>query len=224
VTLADVSASTQHMVKLLRFSLFIALVLAVPIIPFFLWGERFEAWLGQWLTPAPSGKTVFWLTIAALSTDVFLPVPSSLISTFAGTVLGVWLATLASWLGLTAAAVFGFAAARAIGRPLAVRFSSELELDRLDRLSERFGPRVLVLVRALPVLAEASVLLFGATRLSWRRFLPPVALANLGIAALYSVLGHFGRTQHVMPYVLAASVALPLLATTMVRWRVSSKP
>jgi membrane protein DedA with SNARE-associated domain len=100
-----------------------------------------------------------------------------------------------------------------------VRISSEAELERLDRLSERFGPRLLVLVRALPVLAEASVLLFGATRLSWRRFLLPVALANLGIAAAYSVFGYFGRTENVTFYVLAASVALPLLATTMVRWR-----
>jgi uncharacterized membrane protein YdjX (TVP38/TMEM64 family) len=205
--------------KLLRALLLITLVLAIPIIPFFIWGERFEAWLEQWLTPRPSGAAIFWLTIAALSTDVFLPIPSSLISTFAGTELSIPLATLASWLGLTAAAVFGFAVARAFGRPLAVRFSNAAVLDPLDRLSERFGPRMLVLVRALPVLAEASVLLFGAARLSWRRFLPPVVLANLGIAVAYSVLGHFGRTQNVTPYVLAASVALPLSATTMVRWR-----
>jgi uncharacterized membrane protein YdjX (TVP38/TMEM64 family) len=205
--------------KLLRVSLLIALVLAVPIIPFFVWGERLEVWLEQWLAPSSSGQTVFWLTIAALSTDVFLPVPSSLISTFAGMMLSIPLATLASWLGMTAAAVFGFAVARAFGRPLAVRFSSEAELERLDRLSERFGPRLLVLVRALPVLAEASVLLFGATRLSWLRFLLPVALANLGIAAAYAVFGYFGRIENVMLYVLAASVALPLLASTMVRWR-----
>jgi hypothetical protein len=79
---------------------------------------------------------------------------------------------------------------------------------------------LLVLFRALPVLAEASVLLFGATRLSWIRFFVPVALANLGIAAAYSILGHFGRMQHVTWYVLAASIALPLFATTMVRWRI----
>jgi hypothetical protein len=78
---------------------------------------------------------------------------------------------------------------------------------------------LLVLFRPLPVLAEASVLLFGATRLSWVRFLVPVSLANLGIAAAYSLLGNFGRTQHALLYVLAASIAIPLLATTMVRWR-----
>jgi membrane protein DedA with SNARE-associated domain len=205
--------------KLLKVSLLVAVVLAVPILPFLLWGEQLERWLTEWLTPPPAGQTIFWLTTAALSTDVFLPVPSSLISTLAGTVLSIPLATLASWLGMTAGAILGFAIARAFGRPLAMRFTSEAELDRMDRLSERFGPRVLVLVRALPVLAEASVLLFGATRLSWRRFLPPVALANFGIATAYSVLGYYGRTQNVMLYVLAASVALPLLATTMVRWR-----
>jgi membrane protein DedA with SNARE-associated domain len=207
--------------KLLRVSLLIAFVLAVPIIPFVLWGERLERWVTDWLTPPPAGHTVFWLTTLALSTDVFLPVPSSLISTLAGSMLNIPLATLASWSGMTAGAILGFGLARAFGRPLAVRLASEAELDRLDRLSERFGPRALVLVRALPVLAEASVLLFGATRLSWRRFLPPVALANLGIAAAYSVLGYYGRTQNMLPYVLAASIALPLLATTMVRWRVS---
>lgn len=205
--------------KLVRASLLIAVVLAVPIVPFVFWGERLERWLTEWLTPPPAGQTIFWLTTAVLSTDVFLPVPSSLVSTLAGTVLSIPLATLASWLGMTAGAILGFAVARAFGRPLAVRLSSEAELDRLDRLSERFGPHVLVLVRALPVLAEASVLLFGATRLSWRRFLPPVALANLSIAAAYSVLGYYGRTQNMMLYVLVASVALPLLATTMVRWR-----
>jgi uncharacterized membrane protein YdjX (TVP38/TMEM64 family) len=204
---------------LLRASVLIAAVLAIPIIPFFLFGERVEATVEHWLSPPPSGSTIFLLVVTVLATDVFLPVPSSLVSTLAGTQLSIPLATLASWLGLSLGASLGFGVARALGRPLAVRLAGAEDLARLDRLSERLGPRLLVLLRALPVLAEASILLFGATRLSWMRFFVPVALANLGIAAAYSILGHYGRTQHVTLYVLAASIVLPLLATTMVRWR-----
>ena len=75
----------------------------------------------------------------------------------------------------------------------------------------RLGPLVLVLARPVPVLAEASVLLFGTTRLSWWWFLVPVALSNLGIAAVYSALGDLVAFWIALP----ASVALPLLAATM---------
>ncbi|MEX2141134.1 MAG: VTT domain-containing protein [Pirellulales bacterium] len=209
---------------LLRTAVLIAVALAIPIVPFLWFGERVEATVERWLSPPPSNSSVFLVVVTVLATDVFLPVPSSLVSTLAGTQLSIPLATLASWLGLSLGASLGFGVARAVGRPLAVRLASAADLDRMDRLSERFGPRLLVLFRALPVLAEASVLLFGATRLSWIRFFVPVALANLGIAVAYSILGYYGRTQHVTWYVLAASIALPLLATTMVRWRMPVSP
>lgn len=204
---------------LLRAAVLVAAVLAIPIIPFLLFGEHVEAAVERWLMPPPSGSTIFLFVVMLLATDVFLPVPSSLVSTLAGTQLSIPLATLASWLGLSLGACLGFGVARALGRPLAARLAGAEDIARMERLSDRFGPRLLVLFRALPVLAEASVLLFGATRLSWTRFFVPVALANLGIAGAYSVLGHYGRTQNLTLYVLAASIAIPLLAATMVRWR-----
>jgi uncharacterized membrane protein YdjX (TVP38/TMEM64 family) len=212
------------MSKLARVATLIALALLIPVVPFLLWHESFEALVARWLSPPPSSSTIFLLVVAVLATDVFLPVPSSFVSTLAGTQLDVGLATLASWFGMTVGAVAGFALARAFGRPWAVRFTSQRELDALDRLSERLGPCLLVLFRPLPVLAEASVLLFGTTLLAWWRFLTPVALANLGIAAAYSLLGYYGKTQNMMPYVLAGSVALPVLAATIVRWRTVARP
>ncbi len=185
-------------------------------------GDRIEAAVALWLSPPPSDSMVFLLVVAVLATDIFLPVPSSVVSTLAGAQLSIPQATLASWLGLTLGASLGFGVARTFGRPLATRLVGADELTRLDRLSDRFGPALLMLFRALPVLAEASVLLFGTTQLAWTRFLAPVALANLGIAGAYSILGHYGRTQHVLWYVVAASIAIPLLATTLVRWRTAT--
>jgi uncharacterized membrane protein YdjX (TVP38/TMEM64 family) len=155
--------------------------------------------------------------IGVLASDVLLPVPSSFVSTLAGSRLGVWIGAAAIWLGMTAGAVGGFALARWFGRPLAERFVAADDLHRMQGLSDRAGPGMLVLTRALPVLAEASVLLLGAMRLPWRRFLPAVALANLGLALAYAALGHFAYQNGHLAVALVASIALPVLATTLSR-------
>jgi uncharacterized membrane protein YdjX (TVP38/TMEM64 family) len=198
--------------------LIICLALLVPIVPFIGFGETIDERVGEWLDPPPPPLTIALGTIAILSTDVFLPVPSSAVSTVAGAQLGIAGAAVASWLGLTIGAVIGFALARLFGRPLAERFAKPEDLDRMDLVAQRYGARILIAARALPVLAEASVLMLGTTQLAWRKFLPAVMLSNLGIALVYAVLGHFARNQGELPLALAASIALPVLAATMARW------
>jgi hypothetical protein len=53
--------------------------------------------------------------------------------------------------------------------------------------------------------------------LAWRRFLAPVAVANFGIAAVYSACGHYASQWDALPLALAASIALPVLAATIAR-------
>ncbi len=165
---------------------------------------------------------MFWTSSPHLSTDVLLPIPSSVVSTFAGSQLGAPLATLASWLGMTIGATVGFVLARAVGRPLAARLIEPRDLDRMELLTRRFGPKTLVLCRALPVLAEASVLLVGVMRLPWRAFFVPVALANLGIALAYSLLGSYSAERGLLLWAIVGAVALPLLATALMRHRLGA--
>ena len=201
----------QHLFRLL---LLVAIVLAIPILPFLGFGEALEARMTGWLSDTLPPTTVTILVIGLLASDIFLPVPSSVVSTFAGKMLGFWAGTAATWCGLTSGAVFAFWLVRVCGRPLAKRLSSDEELARMDALAARFGVLVLVLTRPVPVLAEASVLLMGTTRLAWWRFLLAVGLSNLGLAAVYALLGD--RVQ--LPYAAAAALALPLLAAAIARW------
>jgi uncharacterized membrane protein YdjX (TVP38/TMEM64 family) len=199
--------------ELLKYTLLVSVVLTIPILPFLGFGpwleERIERQLQDQLPPAVVAVSV----IGLLATDVFLPIPSSVVSTMAGNSLGFVAGTAASWLGMTLGAVFGFALARTLGRPLALRFAGEEDLARIDAAGSRFGPLVLVLARPIPVLAEASILFLGATRLGWRPFLLATALSNLGIAAVYAALGNLAQ----LPIALAASIALPLVAATLAR-------
>ena len=194
-----------------------AAVLAVPIIPFLILGSAFEADVEEWFRREWSLKLRFALVVVLLSADLLLPVPSSMVSTYAGGVMGLWPAAAASWLGMTLGAVIGFALARLLGRPFAARRTSSADAAALASLASRFGPLALVLTRALPILAEACVLLLGAAGLSWRRFLIPVAIANLAIAVTYSACGVYFQGRDSLPAAVIAAGVLPLLAALATR-------
>jgi len=199
------------------------IVLAIPIVPFLIWGQRIEAWGESFIAEPPSKGVTAMLIIGLLSTDILLPVPSSLVSTLAGSQLGLLGGTLASWLGMTIGAVIGFSIAKAFGRAVALRFTSEDDLEQMESLTNRLGPATLIVTRAVPVLAEACVLLVGVHQLSWRRFLPPVLLANLGIAVAYSAFGEFAAANEWLPAALGIAIALPLLLLFIARrWLAST--
>jgi uncharacterized membrane protein YdjX (TVP38/TMEM64 family) len=164
------------------------------------------------------------IVVGVLATDVLLPVPSSVISTIGGVRLGWFLGTLASWLGMTLGAVLGFAIARKWGRPVVLWFSRDSDLTRMQSANDRFGVVLLIVTRAVPVLAEATVLLMGVQRMPWQSFLPPILLSNLGIALAYSAFGDIAGRHLWMPALLAVAIALPLLLSAILSRIFPPKP
>ena len=89
----------------------------------------------------------------------------------------------------------------------------------MKSISDRYGPVALIMTRGVPVLAEASVLLMGIHRLSWRRFLPPVLVSNLVLSVVYARFGAFAQENEWLGLALGVSIAVPvLLATIMGKW------
>ena len=193
-------------------------VLAVPIVPFLIFGQdRVETVLAQWRQSPPPLAIVASAVVALLATDIFLPIPSSLVSTLAGWQLGAIGGAAASWVGMNLGAALGFALARRYGQPLVAWLTRADDLARTRQLAEQFGPALLVLGRGVPVLAEATVLLVGMHGLSWRRFLPPVLLSNLGLALAYAVFGQIAERHQWLPLALAVSIAVPVLLAAAFR-------
>lgn len=196
-----------------RWMLVIAVVLAVPILPFLWFGQAAALQVTDWLDRSCPPGIAAASVIGLLAVDILLPVPSSVVSTFAGKVLGFWGGTVASCLGMTIGAVVAFGLVRMVGRPLARRLSTEDDLNRTETQADRYGILILILARPIPVFAEASVLLMGVMQLGWWRFLFAVGLSNLGIAAAYAALGD--RVQ--LPIALVASIAVPLIFGVIAR-------
>ena len=192
-------------------------ILAIPIVPFLLFGTRVEAWFAAWKENPPAAPAVAAVVIGLLATDIFLPIPSSVVATLAGYQLGALGGTAATWAGMTIGAVIGFALARWLGPAFVTWMTRQADLKRTQMLTQRFGPLILVLGRGVPVLAEATVLLMGMHGLSWRRFLPPVLLANLGLAVAYAAFGELAGKYQLLPLALGVSIALPVVMVALFR-------
>jgi hypothetical protein len=129
-------------------------VFALVILPFVLWGDRFDAWAHALLDHEPRGLMPPLICIALLAGDVVLPVPSSLVSTAAGYWWGLWGGALVVMLGMTLGSWLGYVlGAKASGLR---RWMGEGEAERMHRLFARHGEWIVVMLRPVPVLAEAS--------------------------------------------------------------------
>jgi len=191
--------------------LFMAVVVLIPVIPFLFFGASMESWAEQWRERPQSREVTAAVVFGLLAGDIFLPTPSSMVSTFAGWQLGAVGGTIVSWAGMSFGAIVGFALARRFGPAFARWFTKEEDLGRIDAIAERYGAATLLLTRCVPVLAEASVLIMGAHRLKWRSFLPPVLLGNLGLSLAYAGFGDEAQKHQWLPYALAISIGLPVL-------------
>jgi uncharacterized membrane protein YdjX (TVP38/TMEM64 family) len=185
------------------------LVTAV-LVPFLLFGGAFTTF-AEWLTRGTLPVRVLVpAVIALLALDVVLPVPSSLISAAAGAVMGFWGGTVTVWLGMTAGCILGYAAGARIA-PLARRFIGDADLRRAGQLLDRHGMWALAACRAVPVLAEASVVFSGLTRTRLRPFLLISSLSNLAIAATYSAVGHYALQVDSFLLAFLGALTLPAL-------------
>lgn len=201
--------------RLFSNTLLLLVVLLIPIIPFVIFGDTSEAWFQQHIIDNRTLSGGFVITalsiIAALVVDILLPVPSSAVLTFAGAKFGFVLATIIGWCGLTLAAVAGYGIGYFLSRSRVARFSKREEVEIASDWFARYGHWLLAGFRALPVLAEASVLLAGIYRMRLADFWPPVLLANFVIAAIYALLGSVAAQTGWFGIAFWLSAILPVL-------------
>jgi len=126
--------------------------------------------------------------------------------------LGFAAGAVTNFAGMTFGCLLGYRAGR-----LARRGAD----DKLKDLWARHGEWTLILTRAVPVLAEASVLFAGMTAMPFRRFLFLTSLANAGIGTLYAAVGAYAMEWNSFLAAFLGSLAVPALAQAIMRipWR-----
>jgi uncharacterized membrane protein YdjX (TVP38/TMEM64 family) len=200
-----------------RWILLVALVLAVILVPFVMFGSSLDASAEAWVRSARERPLTVAAAVALLLTaDVFAPVPSSIVSTLSGVFLGAIGGAAASALGLSLGCVVGYFVGGRIGRPAARSLLGSDEIERLESGWSRFGDGFVVVARPVPVLAEASTLFAGMSRMPLGRFFTLTALANVGISIVYATVGAWAANVQAFWLALTAAIVLPGLAMLVV--------
>jgi membrane protein DedA with SNARE-associated domain len=200
----------------------VILLLAAILTPFLLFERQIEAALGAVFAAARGHP---WLgggvIVALLAGDAVLPVPSSLVSAFAGAAYHWRLGAAIIWIGMCLGCVFAYALGMSAGRFLALPLVGEAQLRKARRLFTDIGPALLIVARAVPVLAEASALAAGAARMPFAPFMISTSVANAGVAVAYAATGAAAVSNGSFLIVFIGLVTIPAIGWTV--WRVVLK-
>lgn len=187
-----------------------ALVLALIIVPFAFYGDAVDAWAKGFIDGARADPVTTALVLGGLlAGDIVLPVPSSVVSTACGLLLGLLPGLLVSFAGMTVSSLAGYAIGRWGGRRMLRRLLGENEVARFDDWTRKFGDWTVVACRPVPVLAEASVLIAGAARMSFGRYIAMVSLSNLAVSTVYAVAGALSARINSFLIAFLLSLAVP---------------
>ena len=142
-------------------------------------------WMGR------AGAVPALVGVGLLTVDVALPVPSSLVMIVHGALFGVALGSALTLVGSLGAALLGFAIGRRGGR-LLERFVPAAERERADRLLARWGALAVIVTRPVPILAETTTVMAGASRMGWRELAAAALVGSIPQALLYASAGALG--------------------------------
>jgi uncharacterized membrane protein YdjX (TVP38/TMEM64 family) len=195
-------------------------LLAIVIVPFVLFGGQIDAWTSAFIKGPRRHPGVVSLVLGGLlGSDILFPVPSSIVSTACGLLLGFVRGTLTSLAGMIVSCGIGYALAAGLGRPFVNRMVGDDSMHHFEDLDKRFGSWAIILARPVPVLAEVSVLFAGLGRMPFGRFFLLTTLSNLGISTVYAAIGAYAADLNAFLLAVAGSVLLPGIGMLVLRSR-----
>ena len=208
---ADVDSPTPDRSRML---IVVAVLVAIVIIPFALWGDQMESAAPRLVQNQAAAWAIAVVGVVLLIADVLLPIPSSVVSITLCLLLGPGWGAAAIFVGMMGAFALGYL----VGR-----------LTPVTRLRRWVGPRVwdevaatapvarflwIAASRPVPVLAEVTALFAGTMRLPLAPSLASAGTASLLVAAAYAVIVWLGVHQSSWPIAafILASALLPAAA------------
>ncbi len=126
--------------------------------------------------------------IGLLVADIILPVPSSLVMIANGALFGLAWGTFLSLVGNLGAALTGFFIGRR-GELLLARFVPPKERNRANDLLAEWGLLAIIITRPVPLLAETTMIMAGASTVKWKPMILASLAGSLPISLLYALTG-----------------------------------
>ena len=171
--------------KSIFYPLIISIVIILVTFAFF---QSFEGYFSDVLHELKENPLQFAIfSFLILSTDIILPVPSSIVLYINGFFLGPISGALVSICGLMVGAVIGYY----IGSSGSNYFKPEKNL-KAQKIMSKYGPAAIFLTRGIPVLSESICFVCGYNKINLKRYLILNFIGYLPICFLHSIFGNLG--------------------------------
>ena len=202
--------------------LLICVLLALIIVPFMIWGAKFDATLNldgarAWMEQY--GRWAWLAGIVLLVADILLPIPSTVVMSALGWMYGWLMGGLICTAGSMLSGIVAYVICRVLGRPAAKWIAGEEGLARGEEVFAKGGGWMVALSRWTPVLPEAVACLAGIVRMKWSTFLLALACGSLPVGFAFAAIGHVGQDRPGLALLLsgAAPVMLWLIAGRLLK-------
>ncbi len=178
------------------------------LIPFLIWGGSLEETFSlegtvEWLRSYDSWA---WAAgILLLISDLFLPIPGTVVMSALGLVYGTIAGGLIGFLGSFLSGAFSYALCRLLGRNAALRLLGEKDLERGETLFSNVGGWIVVLSRWLPLFPEVVACMAGLTRMPAPLFFFALACGSLPLAFAFAAVGEYGAVNPGIALLLSAA-------------------
>ena len=193
----------------MRFILLFVGLVAMVLIPFFIWGDTLMAFFSAegsiaWLNTY--GQWAWAIGIVLLIADLFLPLPATLIMSALGYIYGPIVGGLISAAGSFISGSLGYWLCRMLGENTAIWVLGQKEYDRGKKIATSIGGWVVALSRWLPVFPEVVACMAGLTRMPVRFFYLALACGSIPLGFTYAVIGNSGTTHPALAIGLSAGL------------------
>ena len=193
----------------MRFWIIFVVLVALVLIPFFIWGETLEGMFSgvgaiEWLSAF--GQWAWVAGIILLVSDLFLPIPGTVIMSALGFIYGPWLGGLISVLGSFLSGMLAFGLSRLLGEKGTIWVLGGDGYKRGQEIFERVGGWLVVLSRWLPVFPEVVACMAGMARMKPLIFMIALLAGSIPLGFVFAWIGYMGEDYPVIAVVLSAGL------------------
>jgi uncharacterized membrane protein YdjX (TVP38/TMEM64 family) len=188
--------------KQITIPLIVSIVLVSLVFVFF---ENMEAYFETLLTTAEQNEAEYaTLSFLILSSDIVLPVPSSIVMYGNGLVLGLLKGALLSLVAVFVSSTIGYY----LGRFSNFRARSD---QRATAIMQKYGPLGIIITRGIPILSESVIFTAGYNRMNFRLFTALNLIGYLPVCFIYAYFGNLAQSANLFLISFAASMVVSLL-------------
>jgi len=177
------------------------LVFTVLIILIFVFFGGSEVYFQEVLEEARTDVSYYsFLSFLVLSSDIVLPVPSSIIMHFNGMVLGTIWGALLSLVSVMISSVVGYYLGRS------TKWMTKSKNAKESELLNKYGVFAIIMSRGIPILSESIVLICGYNRFNFKQFMGYSLLGYVPICFIYAYFGNLSNNL----FYIAVSISILL--------------